>query len=397
MILRYGLFLILGIDAVILFFQISHISLSYEESSLLYGPFSFLQLLINTSINTFGHNDFGLRFVMILFHLMSVVLIYFISIPYISLQRNRLWLLLVFVLLPGVVSSAVVINSAGMVIFGLLFFVYIYEKTPQLFSSIVLLIFALIDIGFAYLFLGLLIFFIKEKKYLLALYVLGLYILTSLLYGFNVFGYPKGHFLDTIGVYSAVFTPIIFIYLTYSLYRRYLTSSIDMIWYITSTTLLLSLVLSFRQRILIEDFAPYLIIALPLAAQSFISSYRVRLKRFRIRYKLAFIISFILLISNTFIVFFNKELYRVIDNPKKHFAYEMHVAKELAEELERVGIKCVNTDKQMQQRLYFYNINYCEENILKESSLNSDEGLSVTISYKKTVLYKASVTNLNNS
>ncbi len=86
----------------------------------------------------------------------------------------------------------------------------------------------------------------------------------------------------------------------------------------------------------------------------------------------------------------------MIDNPKKHFAYEMHVAKELAEELERVGIKCVNTDKQMQQRLYFYNINYCEENTLKESSLNSDEGLSVTISYKKTVLYKASVTNLNN-
>lgn len=395
MILKYGLFLILGIDAVILFFQISHISLSYEESLLLYGPFSFLQLLINTSINMFGQNDFGLRFVMILFHLMSVVLIYLISIPYISLQRNRLWLLLVFVLLPGVVSSAVVINSAGMIIFGLLFFVYIYDKTPQLFSNILLLIFALIDIGFAYLFLGLFIFFIKEKQHLLTLYVLGLYIVTSLLYGFNIFGYPKGHFLDTIGVYSAVFTPIIFIYLTYSLYRRYLTSSIDMIWYITSTTLLLSLALSFRQRIPIEDFAPYLIIALPLAAQSFISSYRVRLKIFRIRYKLAFVISFILLISNTFIVFFNKELYTVIDNPQKHFAYKMHVAKELAAELEKMNLKCVNTDKKMQQRLYFYNIDYCEENILEESSINGDERLSVTIRYKKTDLYKANVTNLN--
>ncbi|MEA2073543.1 MAG: hypothetical protein U9O86_08160 [Campylobacterota bacterium] len=343
----------------------------------------------------FGQNDFGLRFVMILFHLMSVVLIYLISIPYISLQRNRLWLLLVFVLLPGVVSSAVVINSAGMIIFGLLFFVYIYDKTPQLFSNILLLIFALIDIGFAYLFLGLFIFFIKEKQHLLTLYVLGLYIVTSLLYGFNIFGYPKGHFLDTIGVYSAVFTPIIFIYLTYSLYRRYLTSSIDMIWYITSTTLLLSLALSFRQRIPIEDFAPYLIIALPLAAQSFISSYRVRLKIFRIRYKLAFVISFILLISNTFIVFFNKELYTVIDNPQKHFAYKMHVAKELAAELEKMNLKCVNTDKKMQQRLYFYNIDYCEENILEESSINGDERLSVTIRYKKTDLYKANVTNLN--
>ena len=210
---RYILFLILGIDTLILFIQTSHISISYEEASLLYGDFSFLQLLTVTSLSLFGQNDFGLRFVMILFHLMSAVLMYLISKRYIAVQRNRLWLVLVFILLPGVVSSAIVVNSAGMVIFGLLLFIYLSEKLPQYALNALLLFYALIDIGFAYLFLGLLIYYLFEKKKSLSLYMLLLYSLTSFLYGFNIDGYPSGHFLDTIGVYSAVFTPIIFIYL----------------------------------------------------------------------------------------------------------------------------------------------------------------------------------------
>lgn len=393
---RYILFLILGIDALILFIQTSHISISYEEASLLYGDFSFLQLLTVTSLSLFGQNDFGLRFVMILFHLMSAVLMYLISKRYIEVPRNRLWLVLVFILLPGVVSSAIVVNGAGMVIFGLLLFIYLSEKLPQYALNALLLFYALIDIGFAYLFLGLLIYYLFEKKKSLSLYMLLLYSLTSFLYGFNIDGYPSGHFLDTIGVYSAVFTPIIFIYLFYSLYRRYLTSKIDMIWYISSTVLILSLVLSFRQRIPIEYFAPYLIIALPLAAESFISSYRVRLKMFRTRYKLAFILSFIFLISNTLAVSFNKELYLVVDNPKKHFAYEMHIAKELSKKLKSMSINCVQTNDKMQKRLKFYEIDQCAENILVETSLNTENRNNVTISYKEILLYKANVTNLNN-
>lgn len=393
---RYILFLILGIDAIILFLQTSDISISYEEASLLYGDFSFLQLLTVFSLSIFGQNDFGLRFVMIMFHLLSAVLMYLISKRYIILQRNRLWLLLVFILLPGVVSSAIVVNGAGMVIFGLLLFIYLSEKLPQYMLNVLLMFYALIDIGFAYLFLGLLIYYLFEKKKSLALYMLLLYSLTSFLYGFNIEGYPSGHFLDTIGVYSAVFTPIIFIYLFYSLYRRYLTSKIDMIWYISSTVLILSLVLSFRQRIPIEYFAPYLIIALPLAAESFISSYRVRLKMFRTRYKLAFVVSFIFLISNTLAVFFNKELYLLVNNPKKHFAYEMHIAKELSHKLKNMKINCVQTDEKMQIRLKFYEIDNCDENVLVESSLNDKNRNNVTIRYKKNLLYRANVTNLNN-
>ena len=389
-------FLILGVDAFILLFQTTQISISYAEASMLYGNFSFLQLLVNTCLHIFGENDFALRLVMILFHLLSAILMYEISKRYIPLLRNRLWLVLVFILLPGVVSSAIIVNSAGMIIFGLLLFIYLSEKISQLYLNVLLLLLALIDIGFAYLFLGLAVYYIMNQEKKLFMYVLSLYLLTSFLYGFEVDGSPSGYFLDTIGVYSAIFTPIIFIYLAYSLYRRYLTSKIDMIWYIASTVLILSSVLSFRQRMPLEHFAPYVIIALPLAAQSFISAYRVRLKVYRTRYKLAFILSLVFLITNTLAVLFNKELYALIQNPKQHFAYENNIAKELALSLKEKKIHCLVTDKKMQLRLKFYGIKECENNQLQEIELNKTDLGNVTIRYKKTLLYNANVTKINN-
>jgi hypothetical protein len=393
---RYIFFFILGIDVFILFSQTSQVSISHQEASLLYGDFSFLQLLVKTSLQLFGFNDFGLRFVMIFFHFMSVILIYLISFRYLSSQRNRLWLLLMYVLLPGVVSSAIMVNSAGLIIFGLLLYVYLSDRTSQILLNMLLLIYAIINVGFVYLFLALAIFYLFEKNRKLFLYNVGLYFLSSFIYGFDAVGYPSGHFLDTIGIYSAIFTPIIFIYIFYAIYRRYLTNRIDLLWYISATGFLFSLLLSFRQSVPIERFAPYLIIALPLAAQTFVHSYRIRLKQHRKSYRAAFIISFIFLILNTLMVFFNKELYLLIENPKKHFAYEMHIAKELSSRLRSQNINCVKTDEKMQLRLRYYGINMCPSVVVKEVDVDSNETSNVTIGYRDAVLYKASVTNVNN-
>jgi energy-coupling factor transporter ATP-binding protein EcfA2 len=108
------------------------------------------------------------------------------------------------------------------------------------------------------------------------------------------------------------------------------------------------------------------------------------------------VISFIFLIANTLLVFFNKELYLVLQNPKKNFAYNMHVAKELAQVLKQKGYSCVKTDEKMQNRLRFYGINSCMQNSLKELPLESKKEADVTISYKNRLLYKATVTKLNN-
>jgi 4-amino-4-deoxy-L-arabinose transferase-like glycosyltransferase len=395
---RLILFLLLGIDAFVLFFEISHISIASSEASLLYGDFSFLQLLLKTSLAFFGQNDFGLRFIFIMMHIASALLMYEISKEYLKSERNRLWLVLTFILLPGVVSAAIMVNHAGFIIFGLLLYLYLEKKTSKIFINILLFVYALIDVGFVYLFLALALYHLFRKKAKREFaYNIGLFALSSYLYGFDIYGFPRGHFLDTIGVYSAIFTPVIFVYLIYVLYRRYLAQKRDKLWYIASTALIFSLLISFRQRVDIEHFAPYLIVALPLAAQTFASAYRVRLKEHRSGYRAIFVISFVLLIINTLLVFFNKELYLVLDNPKKNFAYNMHIAKELAEVLKKEGYSCVKTDKKMQKRLRFYGINSCAKNRLKEVPLESKVETGVTISYKNRILYKATVTKLNNN
>jgi hypothetical protein len=392
---RFILFLILGVDALILFFQTSSLSISHAETMVLYGDFSFLQLIIKTSLYFFGNNDFALRLPMIILHLLSTVLLYKISKKYLKDLKNRLWLVLMFVLLPGVISSAIIVESAGLIIFGLLLFVYIYENLSRKYVYFILSLYVLINGEFVYLFLALSIFSIYTKQRAFFIFNMLAFFISIFMYGVDTQGIPKGHFLDSIAVYTAIFTPIIFVYIFYILYRRYLTRDINILWFISTVAFVISLLLSFRQRIELEHFAPYLILALPLAAQTFYHSYRVRLKMFRTKYRVAFVVALVFLVLNSLVVFLNKELYLILDNPKKHFAYNMHVAKELADELKHRGIKCVDTDSQMQSRLKFYGVTKCNTTLLVESLPKENKNKNVTIRYKKVLVYHADVTKVN--
>jgi len=393
---RYILFLILGVDAFILFSQTSSLSISYGESLILYGDFSFLQLIIKTSIYLFGQNDFALRLPMILMHLLSALLLYKVSKKYLPKRENRLWLVLIFVLLPGVISSAILVDGAGLVIFGLLLFAYAYENLSKKYVYMLLGLYSVMDGGFAYLFLALGIFSIYTSQRKLFIYSMLTLFISIFIFGVEAKGIPLGHFLDSIAVYTAIFTPIIFIYLFYILYRRYLTKDIDILWFISSVAFIFSLLLSFRQRVELEHFAPYLILALPLAAETFYHSYRVRLKMFRTKYRVAFVITLVLLVLNSLVVFFNKEIYYFIDKPENHFAYNMHVAKELSHELKSRGINCIKTDAKMANRLKFYGVTNCNAYILEEKTVNEQNAKSVTISYKNRAVYIADVTIVNN-
>lgn len=393
--IRYILLLILGLDAFVLIFQSSELSISYNEALLVGGELSFLQLLIKASIFVFGQNDFALRLPMIALHLSSAILFFEISKNYLKVQKNRIWLLLIFILLPGVMSSAIIVNSAGLIIFGLLLFIYIYQNYSIKFSNILLFCYMFIDSGFIVLFMTLAIFYIYKKDKNYFLYNVALFFGSLVFYGIDTHGSPRGYFIDSIGIYAAIFSPIIFIYLVYTIYRRFLTRDLDILWFIATVSLLLSLLLSFRQRVGIEYFAPYVIVALMLVAQTFEHSYRVRLSIFRKKYMLIFTISLALLLVNSNIVFFNKYLYQIVKDPKKHFSYNMHIAKELAEELKSRGVRCVSTDTKMQKRLEFYNVTKCNNTILKENSLNFPKIDNVTISYINRVVYRGSVTELN--
>jgi hypothetical protein len=343
------LFLILGLDVATLLFQSSELSISYAEALLLGGNFSFLQALVKGSISLFGQNDFALRLPMITLHILSAILLFKISKRYLKVERNRIWLLLVFILLPGVMSSAIIVNNAGLIIFGLLLFVYVYENYSKKATYILLFCYMLLDGNFAILFLALALFAIYKNEKNDFLLNAALFFGSLIFYGIDTHGSPKGYFIDSIGIYAAIFSPIIFIYLIYVLYRRFFTKDLDLLSVIAIVALIFSLLLSFRQRVTIEYFAPYLIIVLPIVAQTFEHSYRVRLDLFRKKYRWIFIVAISILLANSSVMFFNKYLYQVVKEPKKHFSYNKHIAKELSKELKKRDIYCVNTEKKIQK------------------------------------------------
>ena len=388
-------FLILGLDGLNLFFQTSEISIAYRETLILNGDISPLQILVKISMFLFGQNDFALRLPMIATHILSAILFFDISKRYVN-ERNRLWLLLIFVLLPGVLSAALLLDEAGLIIFGLLFFIWTYLRGYKLSYYLLLSSFAFLDNSFIYLFLSLSIYSIYTKDKQFFIFNMLAFFISIFSFGIDAHGMPKGHFLDSLGLYAAIFSPIIFIYIAFVLYRRYLSKELDVIWFVASITFVISLLLSFRQVIPIEHFAPYLIISLPLAAQTFVRSYRVRLKMFRGKYRAIFILSFVFLLTNSFVVLFNKDIYRFINTPKKHFVHKFHVAKELAQELKNRSIDCVHTNYKMQQRLHFYGVTKCDNNVLSFKPINSRKSNIVTISYRNKPVFSTYVTKINN-
>lgn len=387
------LLLILGLDAFFLLYQTSQLSISYAEITLLKGEFSPLQLIEKFSFFLFGQNDFALRIPMITLHVMSSLLLFRLSKNYLKYDRDRFWLLVVFILLPGVLSSSLIVNSAGLVVFSLLFYLNFYEKNIY-YKYLLLTPIWLVSPSMEILFLALGMYAIKTKEFRFAIFNVVLFFTSLLYFGFDATGLPKGHFLDTLAIYSAIFTPIVFVYLFYILYRRYITGREEILWFISSTALLLSLLLSFRQRLHLEEFAPFILMALPLAGQTFYHSYRVRLKQFRATYKTLFTLSILFLFVNAAVVFFNKYLYEIIQNPIEHFAYETNIASELAENLKEKNFTCIDTnDSKMQVRLEFYGIKYCKENQLKNFQTNNS--INVSISYSKRTVYSAYVTKVN--
>ncbi|MDD5716160.1 MAG: hypothetical protein PHW64_00020 [Sulfuricurvum sp.] len=384
---------LLGINFLILTLQIGGLSIGYHEAQILYGDFSLLKTIITTSLSLFGHNDYALRIPMVVLHIISVILLYAMSKFYVSRESDRLWIVLIYILLPGVTSAALVIDNAGLVIVSLFLFGYLFLQYER-YSLAALPLLIVVDPAFAYLFFAIALYGIYRKEYLYIGVGSFLLIISVSLYGVHVGGLPESRFLDALGVYTAIFSPVVFLYLFYVLYRRMIAKEWDLIWMIAISAFIISLLLSFRQRVEVQTFAPFLLLALPLAAQTFLHTYRIRLREFRGRYRILFYSAFILLIANVLAVFFNQHFYRFMTNPTHHFSYPMHIAKELAGVLHRNNVGCIDAgDEKLQLRLRFYGITQCESYRLDQSA--TQESKKVTISYINAPVYETYVTKVN--
>jgi len=305
----------------------------------------------------------GFRIFFILFGFLSILFFYEFSRRYFPLRKDAYLATIIFMLLPGIITGSVLSNIAIIVLPLVLLFVLLYEKDHFILLPFILLALFFIHDASIIFFIALLMYGLihKDKK----LSILSAAFLIAFVYlakGIEIGGRPSGHFIEIFGLYAAVFSPLVFLYFFYTMYRILLREKKTLLWYISFTALAFSLLLSIRQRINISDFAPYVTIAIVLMLDVFNHSLRVRLPQFQTPYNLAFKVIMGSLILSATIIFLHQMMFYINKDPKRYFANKAYKPYHLAKELKSKHISCYDSeDLREQYQLQYYHIRSCNK------------------------------------
>ncbi|WP_148785486.1 ArnT family glycosyltransferase [Campylobacter concisus] len=378
--IAFSVFLICLIDFVFLLYAANSLSISYNEAEIFFQKHSLLGYILKLSAHFFGQNDLAVRGVMIFFHIASVVLMYKMSKFYIKLEFDRIVAVLLFVLLPGTLASALIINNAGICITLALLCIYLFHIKKKILFSLFFCLAFFIDGDFLIFYAGFFIFALYKRKPPLAWLSAILFLLTLYFFGFETNGRPSGHFIDTFGIFAAVFSPFVFIFFVYTIYRIWVKEKKDLLWFIAICSFCFCMIVSVRQRLELEQFLPFCVIATPLMVRVFFNSYRVRLPKFRKGHKICTSLVMLFLIFNWSAIIFNQIFYLFLNDPTKHLTYKFDVAKELADKLKEAGVQDIATeDTRLALRLKFYGIKTksYSKNLLASADLDEKSKFSI--------------------
>lgn len=354
--INYKIALLLGLDFIFLSFYSLGLDISPWEFELVFEQNMVLSKIVRAILDL-KQNNFSLRIFFIFTHIINLILFFRLSCKILASKKDALLALLFFMLLPGTNSAALLVSSIGLEILGVLVFLNLFFIHKN-FSLFLLIALSLVDDVFLLLALGLVAFGFYSKDKNIVIFSVGAVVLSYWRFGFDFGGLPRGYFLEIFGTYAAIFSPFVFFYFIFSLYWFVSKNAknLDILWFIGFCAFFVSLVLSLRQNVKIQDFAPLVIIATPIMAKAFLHSWRVRLKPHRKNIQIAFWVVLVSLFFNTFITFFNKPIFLFLQDPSKHFAYSFSFVSSLASRLKDENITAVLTEKSLQKQLSFYGI-----------------------------------------
>lgn len=348
--------------AIAVFYLAATTPISPHEAKILYTSHDIVGTLIRWG-DSLGAGFIGLRVFFLLFGFFTVGLFYQLSSRYFRKNEDVYLSTFIFMFLPGILTASTLANVGIIVLPLVLLFVLLYEKGYYyLLPPIMLALFFIHDASVIF-FVSLFIYAVlhKDKK----LFIFSLAFLLSFVYlakGIDIGGRPSGHFAEIFGLYATVFSPLLFLYFFYAMYRILLRENKTLIWYISFTALAFSLLLSIRQRVYITDFAPYVMIAIVLMLDVFNHTIRVRLPQFQRRYKYGFAVVISFLAFSVFLIVGHKLLFLILDDPKKHFAYQIYQPYLLAKELRSQGIECYDgAHGRERYQLKYYEIPLCRD------------------------------------
>jgi hypothetical protein len=303
----------------------------------------------------------GLRLFFILFGFISIILFYLLSRRYFTKEGDTYLATVIFMFLPGILTGMALANIAIVVLPLVLLFVLAHEN--ELFWPQPLLMLALFFIHEASVifFVSVLIYAVIHKEKRLGIissaFLLAFIFLAK---GITIGGRPTGHFIEIFGLYATLFSPLVFIYFFYVMYRILLRGKKSLSWYIAFTALAFSLLLSIRQRIELTDFAPYVLIAVALMLNTLNFSIRVRLPQFQKVYRAGFYFVITTLVLNLLLIVFHQVTYYMSGKHEKHFAKRIYQPYDLAKTVKANEMGCYDAqNRHIQLQLKYYQIPSC--------------------------------------
>ncbi len=331
-----------------------------EVDTLEQNRFTFAHIISSISYH-FMPSILGMR---LGFWILSIVvaIAYYIYISTRLKPQDKLETLALFLLLPGFIASSVLVSDSIVAILFTILFLYSYHKKSYILSTLWLVLLFFTNTAVFALYFGVVIYSLYHRDMKLFWVSLVLFVLSLIWGSFSFTGKPQGHLLELLGLYSAVFSPLLFIYYFYSLYRSLLEGRRELLWYIAFSALALSMLLSIRQQIHIVDFSPYLIVGIVLAIETYLRSLRVRLPRFQYKYRLLATITISVLVLSSFVLIFNKELYRLSRNNPKIFVAPIYRPYDLAKSLKSQNKNCFNpldVSYRYHKVMPYYGLNPC--------------------------------------
>jgi len=356
----FYLFLLFYTLAVI--YSASVLPIGPHEATVYYTDTYILHYFTHFCKGWFG-NGLDFRFPFIFFGFLNIPLFFIMSKLYFHNKKESYLATMIFALLPGIITSTILVNIAVLVITLVLGFITFYEKNKFLWQGVVMILLLFMHDASVIFFIAVAIFSaFKQNKQLFTLSIILAGVTLFYFNGLDIGGKPQGEFLELFGLYNALFSPLVFIYFFYALYRIWLREHKDILWYISFTAFTFSILLSLRQQVNMTDFAPYVIVAVVLMVVTYQQTLNVRLPQFQKWYKRGFSLVILSLFVSSFVIFFHKSFFYLLEDKSKHFAYAFYEPYWKVLELSEIGQDCYTAKNQkIQYQLKYYGIDECKD------------------------------------
>ena len=332
-----------------------------QEANVLYDNHNFLAKYLVNLVAEISKNYIILRIPFFLLSVLSFYIYskilkeYFKDIDYIYLS------LIIYLLIPGVFLSFVIVNYATITIFLTILFIYAYLRSNKLLYSIALVLLIFTNSAQFALYLALVIYSFRKKDWFLAFISTTLFIIVSVLGTYAIDGIPKGHLAALFGIYGVTLSPLFFIVTIYSIYRIAAKGRKDLIWHIVATVFIISLLLSIRQKIKVIDFTPYIVIAVPMMVSVFQGSVSIRLKKFRKFYNKICSLVVIVLLLETLLIVISYPVYKYSGKQIYFIDKNIFEIDNSVEKMKQNSINCLKNISKRDLKLYrYYDITRCQ-------------------------------------